>query len=90
MYVCNSVEQVTDPCSQGLEKSYTVNNSILVGIQPHLKHFHHLLLNPLKVGLLLWFYQVLKQIQMTERCHMLMFLDCLHSEMCDVDHDGRS
>ncbi|MBN3288829.1 PP6R2 phosphatase, partial [Polyodon spathula] len=43
------VEGLMDLCSQGYERSYTVNNSILLGIEPHLKDFQQLLLNPPKV-----------------------------------------
>lgn len=35
--------------AQGFERSYTVNSSILLAIQPHLVHFHQLLLEPPKV-----------------------------------------
>lgn len=35
--------------AQGFERSYTVNSSILLAIQPHLIHFHQLLLKPPKV-----------------------------------------
>lgn len=34
--------------AQGFERSYMVNSSILLAIEPHLKHFHHLLLEPPK------------------------------------------
>lgn len=34
--------------AQGFERSYTVNSSILLAIQPHLIHFHQLLLEPPK------------------------------------------
>ncbi|CAL1592334.1 unnamed protein product [Knipowitschia caucasica] len=34
--------------AQGFERSYLVNSSILLAIQPHLKHFHQLLLEPPK------------------------------------------
>uniref|UniRef100_A0A672IJX7 Protein phosphatase 6, regulatory subunit 2b n=1 Tax=Salarias fasciatus TaxID=181472 RepID=A0A672IJX7_SALFA len=34
--------------AQGFERSYTVNSSILLAIQPHLTHFHQLLLEPPK------------------------------------------
>ncbi|XP_075998299.1 serine/threonine-protein phosphatase 6 regulatory subunit 2 isoform X2 [Genypterus blacodes] len=34
--------------AQGFERSYTVNSSILLAVQPHLTHFHQLLLQPLK------------------------------------------
>ncbi|KAG5846081.1 hypothetical protein ANANG_G00145940 [Anguilla anguilla] len=42
------LEGLMDLCSQGYERSYTVNSSILQGIQPHLKDFHQLLLQPPK------------------------------------------
>lgn len=45
--VCDRVDGVMD--AQGFERSYTVNSSILLAIQPHLIHFHQLLLRPLKV-----------------------------------------
>ena len=35
--------------AQGFERSYTVNSSILLAVQPHLIHFHQLLLQPPKV-----------------------------------------
>lgn len=35
--------------SQGYERSYTVNSSILNAIEPHLKDFQQLLLDPPKV-----------------------------------------
>lgn len=35
--------------AQGFERSYTVNSSILLAIQPHLIHFHQLLSQPPKV-----------------------------------------
>jgi len=38
-----------DSYTQGFERSYTVNSSILHGIEPRLKDFHQLLLNPPKV-----------------------------------------
>ncbi|XP_020790370.2 serine/threonine-protein phosphatase 6 regulatory subunit 2 [Boleophthalmus pectinirostris] len=34
--------------AQGFERSYLVNSSILLAIEPHLKHFHQLLLEPPK------------------------------------------
>lgn len=44
----NRVDGVMD--AQGFERSYTVNSSILLAIQPHLTHFHQLLLEPPKVN----------------------------------------
>lgn len=46
-FVCLRVDGVMD--AQGFERSYTVNSSILLAIQPHLVHFHQLLLEPPKV-----------------------------------------
>ena len=43
-------EGLVDSFSQGLEKSYSVNSSILRGIEPWLKNFHQLLLHPPKVN----------------------------------------
>lgn len=42
--------------SQGCERSYTVNASILRTIEPHLKDFQQLLLDPPKVSWLLFFF----------------------------------
>lgn len=43
------VEGLMDSYTQGFERSYTVNSSILRGIEPRLKDFHQLLLCPPKV-----------------------------------------
>lgn len=43
------LEGLMDLYSQGYERSYTVNSSILHAIEPHLKDFQQLLLNPPKV-----------------------------------------
>jgi len=40
------LEGLMDLYSQGCERSYTVNSSILRAIEPHLKDFQQLLLNP--------------------------------------------
>ncbi|XP_067276130.1 serine/threonine-protein phosphatase 6 regulatory subunit 2 isoform X1 [Pseudorasbora parva] len=87
------VEQVTDPCSQGLEKSYTVNNSILMGIQPHLKNFHHLLLNPPKKCAMLTTMGVLEEPFGNARLHVSRLMAALlytrapriHQELCRLD-----
>lgn len=53
--MCNSacfsprLEGLMDLYSQGYERSYTVNSSILNAIEPHLKDFQQLLLVPPKV-----------------------------------------
>uniref|UniRef100_A0A672Q3Q1 Protein phosphatase 6 regulatory subunit 2 n=1 Tax=Sinocyclocheilus grahami TaxID=75366 RepID=A0A672Q3Q1_SINGR len=87
------VEQVIDPCSQGLEKSYTVNNSILMGIQPHLKHFHHLLLNPPKKCVMLTTMGVLEEPFGNARLHASRLMAALlytrapriHLELCQLN-----
>uniref|UniRef100_A0A8C9STP1 Protein phosphatase 6 regulatory subunit 2 n=1 Tax=Scleropages formosus TaxID=113540 RepID=A0A8C9STP1_SCLFO len=43
------VEGLLDLCSQGYERSYTVNSSILQGIGAYLQNFHQVLLEPPKV-----------------------------------------
>lgn len=43
-------EGLVDSFSQGLERPYSVSSSILQGIEPWLKNFHQLLLNPPKVN----------------------------------------
>ncbi|KFR13038.1 Serine/threonine-protein phosphatase 6 regulatory subunit 3, partial [Opisthocomus hoazin] len=45
----SGVEGLMDSYTQGFERSYTVNSSILHGIEPRLKDFHQLLLNPPKL-----------------------------------------
>lgn len=87
------VEQVTDPCSQGLEKSYTVNNSILMGIQPHLKNLHHLLLNPPKKCAMLTTMGVLEEPFGNARLHASRLMAALlytrapriHQELCRLN-----
>lgn len=87
------IEQVIDPCSQGLEKSYTVNNSILMGIQPHLKLFHHLLLNPPKKCVMLTTMGVLEEPFGNARLHAVRLIAALlytrapriHHELCQLN-----
>lgn len=43
------LEGLMDLYSQGYERSYTVNSSILNAIEPHLKDFQQLLLDPPQV-----------------------------------------
>lgn len=45
------LEGLMDLYSQGYERSYTVNSSILNAIEPHLKDFQQLLVDPPKVKL---------------------------------------
>ncbi|XP_016148027.1 serine/threonine-protein phosphatase 6 regulatory subunit 2-like [Sinocyclocheilus grahami] len=87
------VEQVIDPCSQGLEKTYTVNNSILMGIQTHLKHFHHLLLNPPKKCVMLTTMGILEEPFGNARLHGSKLMAALlytrapriHHELCQLN-----
>uniref|UniRef100_A0A8C1X5L6 Protein phosphatase 6, regulatory subunit 2b n=1 Tax=Cyprinus carpio TaxID=7962 RepID=A0A8C1X5L6_CYPCA len=87
------VEQVIDPCSQGLEKPYTVNNSILMAIQTHLKHFHHLLLNPPKKCVMLTTMGILEEPFGNARLHGSRLMAALlytrapriHHELCQLN-----
>lgn len=49
--VFSRLEGLMDLYSQGYERSYTVSSSILNAIEPHLKDFQQLLLDPPKVKL---------------------------------------
>ncbi|XP_052007953.1 serine/threonine-protein phosphatase 6 regulatory subunit 2-like [Xyrauchen texanus] len=89
----SGIMQVIDPCSQGLEKSNTVNNSILMGIQPHLKNFHHLLLNPPKTCAMLTTLGVLEEPFGNARLHACRLMAALlytrapriHHELCRLN-----
>lgn len=48
------LEGLMDLYSQGYERSYTVSSSILNAIEPHLKDFQQLLLDPPKVKAMKW------------------------------------
>uniref|UniRef100_A0A673BZ81 Protein phosphatase 6, regulatory subunit 2b n=1 Tax=Sphaeramia orbicularis TaxID=375764 RepID=A0A673BZ81_9TELE len=56
--------------AQGFERSYTVNSSILLAIQPHLKHFHQLLLDPPKRNPMLTTLGVLEEPLGNTRLHV--------------------
>uniref|UniRef100_A0A8C9XDM0 Protein phosphatase 6 regulatory subunit 2 n=1 Tax=Sander lucioperca TaxID=283035 RepID=A0A8C9XDM0_SANLU len=56
--------------AQGFEKSYTVNSSILLAIQPHLIHFHQLLLKPPKRNPMLTTLGVLEEPLGNTRLHV--------------------
>uniref|UniRef100_H3CMQ7 Protein phosphatase 6 regulatory subunit 2 n=1 Tax=Tetraodon nigroviridis TaxID=99883 RepID=H3CMQ7_TETNG len=56
--------------AQGFEKSYTVNSSILLAIQPHLIHFHQLLLQPPKRNPMLTTLGVLEEPFGNTRLHV--------------------
>ncbi|KAM9376074.1 serine/threonine-protein phosphatase 6 regulatory subunit 2 [Pholidichthys leucotaenia] len=56
--------------AQGFERSYTINSSILLAIQPHLVHFHQLLLDPPKRGPMLTTLGVLEEPLGNTRLHV--------------------
>lgn len=56
--------------AQGFERSYTVNSSVLLAIQPHLVHFHQLLLEPPKRDHMLTTLGVLEEPLGNTRLHV--------------------
>ncbi|XP_061678984.1 serine/threonine-protein phosphatase 6 regulatory subunit 2 [Syngnathoides biaculeatus] len=56
--------------ARGFERSYTVNSSILLAIQPHLLHFHQLLLEPPKRNPMLTTLGVLEEPLGNTRLHV--------------------
>uniref|UniRef100_A0A8C7YAP6 Protein phosphatase 6, regulatory subunit 2b n=1 Tax=Oryzias sinensis TaxID=183150 RepID=A0A8C7YAP6_9TELE len=56
--------------TQAFERSYTVNSSILLAIQPHLTHFHQLLLEPPKREPMLTTLGVLEEPLGNTRLHV--------------------
>ncbi|XP_061107005.1 serine/threonine-protein phosphatase 6 regulatory subunit 2a [Conger conger] len=64
------LEGLMDLCSQGYERSYTVNSSILQGIEPHLKDFHQLLIHPPKKAAMLTTIGLLEEPLGNARLHV--------------------
>ncbi|XP_020036868.2 serine/threonine-protein phosphatase 6 regulatory subunit 2 isoform X2 [Castor canadensis] len=62
-------EGLVDSFSQGLERSYAVRSSVLHGIEPWLKDFHQLLLNPPKKKAILTTIGVLEEPLGNARLH---------------------
>ncbi|XP_064224341.1 serine/threonine-protein phosphatase 6 regulatory subunit 2 isoform X4 [Aotus nancymaae] len=62
-------EGLVDSFSQGLERSYAVSSSVLHGIEPRLKDFHQLLLNPPKKKAILTTIGVLEEPLGNARLH---------------------
>lgn len=62
-------EGLVDSFSQGLERSYSVSSSVLHGIEPWLKNFHQLLLNPPKKKAILTTIGVLEEPLGNARLH---------------------
>ncbi|XP_054632418.1 serine/threonine-protein phosphatase 6 regulatory subunit 2 isoform X2 [Dunckerocampus dactyliophorus] len=56
--------------AQGFERSYTINSSILLAIQPHLVHFHQLLLEPPKRSRMLTTLGVIEEPLGNTRLHV--------------------
>uniref|UniRef100_A0AAQ4P5W2 Protein phosphatase 6 regulatory subunit 2 n=1 Tax=Gasterosteus aculeatus aculeatus TaxID=481459 RepID=A0AAQ4P5W2_GASAC len=63
--------------AQGFERSYTVNSSILLAIQPHLVHFHQLLLEPPKRNPMLTSLGVLEEPLGNTRLHVARLMASL-------------
>uniref|UniRef100_A0A8C9THK2 Protein phosphatase 6 regulatory subunit 2 n=1 Tax=Scleropages formosus TaxID=113540 RepID=A0A8C9THK2_SCLFO len=64
------VEGLLDLCSQGYERSYTVNSSILQGIGAYLQNFHQVLLEPPKKSAMLTTIGVLEEPLGSARLHI--------------------
>nr|XP_023664821.1 serine/threonine-protein phosphatase 6 regulatory subunit 2-like isoform X3 [Paramormyrops kingsleyae] len=64
------IEGLMDLCSQGYERSHTVNSSVLQGIEPHLKDFHQVLLDPPKKCAMLTSLGVLEEPLGNARLHV--------------------
>ncbi|MGH0127622.1 UNVERIFIED_CONTAM: hypothetical protein FKN15_035262 [Acipenser sinensis] len=87
------VEGLMDLCSQGYERSCTVNSSILLGIEPHLKDFQQLLLNPPKKSAILTTIGVLEEPLGNARLHVSRLIASLlqtstasiNQELCRLD-----
>ncbi|KAG9337312.1 hypothetical protein JZ751_028880 [Albula glossodonta] len=66
----SGVEGLMDLCSQGFERSHTVNSSILHGMEPQLKDLHQLLLDPPKKSAILTTIGVLEEPLGNARLHI--------------------
>nr|XP_057923272.1 serine/threonine-protein phosphatase 6 regulatory subunit 2a isoform X2 [Doryrhamphus excisus] len=73
----SGLEGLMDLYSQGYERSYTVNSSILNAIEPHLKDFQQLLLDPPKKGAILTTVGVLDQPLGNARLHVARLVAAL-------------
>ncbi|KAF4091887.1 hypothetical protein AMELA_G00042130 [Ameiurus melas] len=85
--------ELIDPGSQALNQSYSVNNSILLGIEAHLRHYRHLLLKPPKKCSMLTTLGVLEEPFGNARLHACRLMAALlntraprmHQELCRLD-----
>ncbi|XP_034382743.1 serine/threonine-protein phosphatase 6 regulatory subunit 2a isoform X1 [Cyclopterus lumpus] len=73
----SGLEGLMDLYSQGYERSYTVNSSILNAIEPHLKDFQQLLLAPPKKSAILTTVGVLEQPLGNARLHVARLVAAL-------------
>uniref|UniRef100_A0A8C2HDJ5 Protein phosphatase 6, regulatory subunit 2a n=1 Tax=Cyprinus carpio TaxID=7962 RepID=A0A8C2HDJ5_CYPCA len=79
----SGLEGLMDLYSQGCERSYTVNSSILCAIEPHLKDFQQLLLNPPTRSAILTTVGVLEQPLGSARLHVARLVASL-LQTCDL------
>nr|XP_046153179.1 serine/threonine-protein phosphatase 6 regulatory subunit 2-like isoform X7 [Oncorhynchus gorbuscha] len=73
----SGLEGLMDLYSQGYERSYTVNSSILHAIEPHLKDFQQLLLNPPKKSAILTTVGLLEEPLGNARLHVARLVAAL-------------
>ncbi|XP_058481031.1 serine/threonine-protein phosphatase 6 regulatory subunit 2-like isoform X5 [Solea solea] len=73
----SGIEGLMDLYSQGYERSYTVNSSIINAIEPYLKDFQQLLLDPPKKSAILTTVGVLEQPLGNARLHVARLVAAL-------------
>uniref|UniRef100_A0A8C5FKD5 Serine/threonine-protein phosphatase 6 regulatory subunit 2-like n=1 Tax=Gadus morhua TaxID=8049 RepID=A0A8C5FKD5_GADMO len=73
----SGLEGLMELYSQGYERSYTVNSSILHAIEPHLKDFHQLLLDPPKKSAILTTVGLLEEPLGNARLHVARLVAAL-------------
>ncbi|KAM4711653.1 serine/threonine-protein phosphatase 6 regulatory subunit 2a [Anableps anableps] len=73
----SGLEGLMELYSQGYERSYTVNSSILNAIEPHLKDFQQLLLDPPKKSAILMTVGILDQPLGNARLHVARLVAAL-------------
>ncbi|XP_033367590.1 serine/threonine-protein phosphatase 6 regulatory subunit 2, partial [Parus major] len=84
----SGVEGLMDSYTQGFERSYAVNSSILHGIEPRLKDFHQLLLRPPKKPAILTTLGVLEEPLGNARLHgSRLIAALLHTNTPSINHE---
>lgn len=78
----SGLDGVMDLYSQGYERSYTVSSSILNAIEPHLKDFHQILLDPPQKSAILTTVGVLEQPLGNARLHVARLVASLLQTNC--------